>query len=118
METMGLSEGRKVEGLKEDGGRAGGEGGRAKGEGGRGEGEGGRGGKVENGGKFDQGYRQKGGKFEKHQKASQPASPPPVQTETGIEPAVRPTIHQAGIEPATWGSTVPRSTTELLVGWR
>ena len=24
-------------------------------------------------------------------------------------------VHQAGIEPATWGSTVPRSTTELLV---
>ena len=24
-------------------------------------------------------------------------------------------VHQAGIEPAIWGSTVPRSTTELLV---
>ena len=61
MEGWGKEGGKGARGARRQG-----EGGRAKGEGGRGEGEGGRGGKVENGGKFDQGYyyRQNGRKFE------------------------------------------------------
>ena len=65
METMGgLSEGRK--GARGQGGKgARGQGEGERGRAGRGGGEtGGKGWKVENGGKFDQGYRQKGGKFE------------------------------------------------------
>ena len=62
-----------------EGGRAKVEGGRAKVEGGRAKG---RGEGVEN--------RKMAGNLKTTKKASQPASPPPVQTETGIESAVRP----------------------------
>ena len=73
---------------------------------------------MKNGGKFDQGYRWKlAGNLKTTKKpASQPASRPPVQTDR--KETKQPSgqqVHQAGIEPATWGSTVPRSTTELLV---
>ena len=83
-----------------------------EGEGGRGEGEGGRGGKWKMAGNS-----KNGGKFETSStKNCLVGGCVRLVYRGGIGPAInRPEVHQAGIEPATWGSTVPRSTTELLV---